>query len=390
MNFTSLISMIGIALGVACLFVAMAAVSGYETTLKRTITDLSGHVHVMAGKSRIENLPQFEKELKDIAPEILAMTPFAMHEAAVAGPEGVMLVILHGLEPKTMNQVTHLDGRLIQGKIDFKAKEGFPQALVGMALAQHFGFKVGSVIPVILPNPVREDASGFSPKLKKFRVAGILDLGKHDLNQRTVIADLSTVQKFAEMSGKVTGINLLVKDSNRASETAFRITTRMGANIWAKDWREMNRNLFSALEVEKIVIFFVILIMVIAAAFNVSTTLFITVMKRYGDMGLLKALGARQRDILFIFILHGLLVASVGSLVGLLLGGLLSLGFMVAQNIFHILPADVYKLETILIDVRLADVLMILVATYLICFLSTLIPALRGARFQPVEGLRYE
>jgi lipoprotein-releasing system permease protein len=222
------------------------------------------------------------------------------------------------------------------------------------------------------------------------RVVGILDLGKYEYDERYILTHLRTVQDLVGIEDGVSGLRLSVRDENLAPAISSRISNDLGYPFWSKDWMMVNQNLFRAVKLEKIVIFFVVLIMVIAASFNISITLYVNVLRRYTDISILKTLGMKSRDIVKIFTLHGLYIGLLGALLGVGLGLVLCLAFAWLQQHWQLLPGEVYKLNQFSYELRWWDMSLILLAAMAICFLATLAPALRGARLNPVEGLRYE
>jgi lipoprotein-releasing system permease protein len=168
------------------------------------------------------------------------------------------------------------------------------------------------------------------------------------------------------------------------------ITRALGYPYWTRDWQQLNQNLLEAVQLEKVVIFFVVLVMVVAACFNISSTLFVTVLRRYSDISILRTMGATRGFILRLFSIQGMLVGLVGAIAGLLLGALLCWGFSILENQFGLLPGEIYKLSQFSPELRWFDLLSIFVVAFLICFISTLAPARRGAKLEAVEGLRYE
>ena len=186
------------------------------------------------------------------------------------------------------------------------------------------------------------------------------------------------------------GIRLKLKNSDTAEKWAGRVQEKLGWSYSVMDWRQTNKNYFAAIDYEKHVIFFIVLVIVVAAGFNVITSLFVTILRRYRDISLFKTLGARPFDIGLLFCLHGLFLGALGTALGLLFGWTLCYSFEWMQKIFPLLPADIYRLSFVATEMRSDDILAICGATMTICFFSTLIPALRGARLSPVEGLKYE
>ena len=203
-----------------------------------------------------------------------------------------------------------------------------------------------------------------------------------------MVVDLGAAQKLAQISQRVSGVRLRLKSDDLAKPTSEAIRNNLGYRT--RYWFDMNRNLFEAAELEKAVIFFVLLVMVIAASFNISSTLFVSVMRRYGDISILKTMGANRWFIIKLFTSQGLLIGFLGAVLGLILGLGACFGFMWAQKEFGLIPSDIYKLDHVDIEVRFLDLLAIFCASLLICFVATLAPSRRGARMVPVEGLHYE
>jgi lipoprotein-releasing system permease protein len=387
---TTWVSIVGITLGVGCMVAAMAGFSGFETTLRKAMTDSVGHVIVMKRGEKIDDFEALAAQIRSSVPEVEAITPVSQLEAIIAGQGKVSFVLLMGVDPASVDSVLNLDQRLIAGKTMAAQGGEISQAMVGRGIAEQFGLQPGQTFQVVLPNPARFDSAQFSPKVKKFVVAGILDLGKHDFNERYIVTTQADLQEFGGMEGRVSGLRLRLSSESLAPAVSSRLAQELGFPFWIVDWRELSHNLFSAIQLEKIVIFFIMLIMVVAASFNVSTTLYITVLRRYPDISIYKTMGLGPRDIRRIFQFYGLAIASIGIFLGLVFGVLLIALFLFLQDHFMILPPDVYKLGKIQPDFRFFDMVAIVVAAYVVCLLSTLAPARRGARLDPVEGLRYD
>ncbi|MBK7844471.1 MAG: ABC transporter permease [Bdellovibrionales bacterium] len=391
LNLTTILSIFGLVIGVASMVVAMAVVSGFETTLKNSVIDSVGHVLVMKRGSPINDRKEFLDQIHNTSSHIKAETPFVYLEAVIAHQKKVAGVVVQGIDPATYENVLRLKNRIVGGEFAFGVNaEGVDGALVGRGLAESFHLSVGDVFRVVIPLSGEFDNSSIHPRLKKFFVRGILDLGRHDWNQRFVLTQLSAAQDFAQIGDQIMGYRLKLDDDDKAKEVAFALSQTLGHSYWTRDWEDVNRNLFEAVKLEKLVIFFVLLIMVIAACFNISSTLFVSVMRRFGDISILKTLGATQKFLVKLFTIQGLLIGGIGALMGLLLGAALSFGFLYAEKRWGLLPGEVYKLERVDIEFRLTDLSAIFGVSMLICYLATLAPARRGAKLPPVEGLRYD
>ena len=389
-NFTSILALVGLIIGVASLVVSMAVVSGYETTLKNTLIDVVGHLLVVKKSQSFEGEQEVIENIKPMVSGYVQHTPFVVVEAILAQNKNVGGVLLEGVDPQTVFKVLNLKKRLIAGQFDLSFKDDYPKALVGKEVAKKFKIKVGDSFRVVMPQSTGYDREKFRPRLQKFHLVGILDLGRYDYDSRYILTSLSAAQDFAEIDNQVTGIRIRVEKDEQALHAEQKIKNNKESPYWARSWHSANANLFEAIRYEKPIIFFVVFIIVLAAGFNISSTLFVSVIKRFSDISILKALGAKSSFVLKVFTWQGLLIGIVGSLLGISLGVVICYFLMWLQDNFGLLPAEVYKIGKIEIEIRPSDLFFIFIVSTLVCFISTLVPAWKGAKLNPVEGLRYE
>jgi lipoprotein-releasing system permease protein len=388
-NLTTSLSVLGMTLGVASLVVSMAVFSGYVSTLESTVQDAVGHLLII--KRNQADQDEMLREIRPLVKGLVAETPFVYQEAILAHKGAITGVLIEGIEDSTVHKVLNLSNRLIEGSLDLESTAGeAPRVLIGKGIAAKFSLKIGDVFRIVVPLTTEFQSSSFRPKLGKFRVGGIINFGRHDFDMRYVIMKLDDVQRFVEIGKRVTGYRLRVEDPYQARAIAQEIASRFGPAYWARDWQEMNRNLFEAARLEKMVLFFVLMILVIAAAFNVANTLFVSVVQRYRDISILKTLGATDAMIRRIFTAQGLIVGAVGAGLGIAIGLILCQVFEWLQVRFKIIPKEVYKLDHINLEVRFWDLLAVIGAALIICLIATMVPSRRGAKITPVEGLRYE
>jgi lipoprotein-releasing system permease protein len=388
MNLSTRLSMIGLVAGVGSLVIAMAVISGYESTLKRTLIDATSHL-VVARTSGQETRDEFKDLLKSAGP-FTAFTPFVFLEAVLAHAGKLSGVLVEGVEEATVRQVLRIEARVKAGEFSFAPIQGASAALIGKGLARKHGLKVGDRFKVVLPVSQEFDRGNVRPRISQFYVSAILDLGRHDFDERYVLTDLKTAQDFAMIGDRVSGYRFRYKDDATPLKIARDLERDFRPRYSVTTWYDINENLFRAVDLEKPVIFFVLLVIVIAAAFNVTSTLFVSVIRRFRDISILKSMGARRRVIIQLFTAQGLLLGFFGSLFGLAFG-LLGCGiFTWAQNRWGLFPGEVYKIDHVFLEIRTADLGAILVTTWLICLIATWAPARRGATLPPVEGLRYE
>lgn len=387
------LSLLGLILGVACLLVSMAVMSGFEATLKKTMTDITGHIQVIDKSKSKPFWKDFENELKNIEPKLESSTRFVYIESLLASHGQIVGVLLQGIDNDRYKNIINLNQRLVEGSNDIsyyaEGEAKLPQAMIGKGIARRLHLKVGDKMNIVVPISDTVDPSTFKRQAAEFRISGILDFGKFEWNERLIITDIAAAQKLAAIGDRYTGLILKLSDDRDVRGAAFRMAQKLGPQYLIRDWRDVNENLFDAVEIERVVIFFVILIIVIVAAFNISSTLYVGVVQRNGDIAILKTLGVSKKQILRIFTLQGLFLGFLGVVAGLVLGFILCQAFMVLQNQFEIIPGSVYKIDSIEIKIRMIDVLAITIATLVISFFATLAPALRSSRLSVVEGLRY-
>jgi lipoprotein-releasing system permease protein len=387
---SAMISFLGLVLGVACLIVSMSVVSGYEHTLSKTMSDVTGHMIVVKRSRDDKTAQQLADLIKEQQPQLLTATAFLRTEALLAHQGQVRGLLLQGVPVESRDQVLNLSDRLIEGSLNLeqKADNQLPKVLIGKGIAATFKLHPGDEIRLILPISDSLDASKFSRRMQSFEVAGILDLGKYEWNERLVMTDLKPLQALAAVGSGFTGLMLKYKEANLAQEQTQRVRDLLGTSYSVTNWYELNENLFEAVKLERVIIFLVIYVIVIIAAFNIASTLFVHVIKRAAEIALLRSLGISQASILRIFGMQGLVYGVLGFFSGTFLGFLLSLLVTQVQKQMQLMSAAVYRIEGIMTYIRLQDVFIIGFSTCMICLIASLAPAWRGARLSAVEGLR--
>ena len=390
-SLTTVLAILGMVIGVASLVVAMGVISGYQTTLKRSVIDIVGHlVVVKRGAKNQQNPQEIIDEVSSKIKGMQAYSPYVTLDAALAHNKKMAGVIVQGVEPESVGKVLRLESRLVQGAFDFSSSDNIPSALVGKGIAKRFDLKIGDVFKVVMPIGDEFNTESFKPKLQRLRLKGILDIGRHDYDNRYIVTDLKSAQEFGNIGKYVSGFRIKLEDEDQAKVASYRINNELGYPYWTRSWTEVNHNLFEAVRIEKVVIFFVLLIMIIAASFNISTTLFVSVMKRFSDISILRTMGARKTMIVRLFAIQGLVVGFIGTILGFALGICACYGFLYMQNEWSLITGEIYKLDHLDVELRWTDFFIIFGVSMFICFLSTLAPAFRGARLTPSEGLHYE
>ena len=399
------ISVAGIFLGVAALIIVLAVMNGFETDLRNKILGINSHIVLMEYNGTMKQYPQVIKNIEDV-PGVVASTPFIYSQAMVKSGNSASGVVLRGLLVESAFQVITL-GKMKEGKMDFLQVDrrpaeqidpdlvNLPGIIVGKELAKNLGIFLYEPISIVSPTGM-VTPMGMIPRMKRFLVVGIFDSGFYEYDSTLTFVLLKDCQEFLNMGDLVTGVEIRVNDIYKADVIAKAIERKIGFPYWARNWMEMNKNLFAALRLEKRVMFIILSLIVLVAAFNIITTLIMVVMEKNKDIAILKSMGATARSIMKIFILQGVIIGAIGTLLGALGGITVALNLskisLFVENLLgvKILPGDVYYLSELPSRINYGDVSIIIVGSLAICFLSTIYPSWRASKLDPAEALRYE
>jgi lipoprotein-releasing system permease protein len=385
----SAFSVLGVMLGVMTLIIVLGVMNGFEKDLKEKILGTVSHLVVMSHSSRtVTEWPRIMDRIS-VFDGVEATTPYVYGQAMLSTSGRVRGVIVRGIDIRTAGRVVSLPRYIVQGSMDGLAAEadGLGGIIVGKELAVLNSLRMGEVVQLISPQGKRTPI-GAVPQVRNFRIVGIFQSGMYEFDSNLVYMDLSQAQKFFEMGQGVTGIEVYLKDIYYAPKLGTRIEASLGTTFWTRTWKDMYRNLFSALKLEKIAMFIILTFIILVASFNIIISLIMLVMEKSRDIAVLKALGATSDRIMRIFIVQGMLVGVVGTFLGAV-GGIVGSTILAKYPIIE-LPTEIYTISTLPVSIEVSDVVIICVVALTICFLATLYPSLRAARLEPVEALRYE
>jgi lipoprotein-releasing system permease protein len=399
------ISVAGIFLGVAALIIVLAVMNGFETDLRNKILGINSHIVLMEFNGPMKQYAQVIRDVEAV-PGVVAATPFIYSQAMVKSGDSAGGIVLRGLQVESAFQVITL-GKMKEGSMDFLQADrrplekidpdfaALPGIIVGKELAKNLGIFLFQPISIVSPTGM-VTPMGMVPRMKRFLVVGIFDSGFYEYDSTLAFLSLTDCQDFLNMGDLVTGVEIRVHDIYKADTIAKTIEQKLGFPYWARHWMEMNKNLFAALRLEKRVMFIILSLIVLVAAFNIITTLIMVVMEKSKDIAILKSMGATSRGIMKIFILQGVIIGAIGTLLGA------AGGIAVALNLSRIslfvekllgvkiLPGDVYYLSELPSKIHYGDVAVIVAGSVIICFLSTIYPSWRASKLDPAEALRYE
>jgi lipoprotein-releasing system permease protein len=318
---------------------------------------------------------------------VRAAAPFVLQQALFSAEGGgAHGGVVRGVDLGVPSLRADLEAHLRTGSLA-PLVAGRPAVLLGSELARALGVTVGDAVTVISPRGALT-AVGMVPKMRRFVVAGTVEVGMYEFDASIAYLALPVAQEFADLRGQVTGIEVKLHDPFQAKRVGARVAAHLGVPYWVRDWMDMNRNLFAALQLEKLALFVIVTIIVLVAAFAIVGHLVLLVAEKRKEIGILKALGASAMSITAVFFTVGMTIGVVGTVAGSLVAWLL----IWVQNTYKVirLAGDVYQVDYLLMKLTWPDFLLVVAATLLLSFLATLLPARRAGRLVPVDVLRYE
>ena len=392
-SFIALISMLGLALGVAALIVVLSVMNGFQKELRERILGVVSHIQVSGGSGELED---WGKTLQGVArhPRVRAAAPYVQAQGMLSFDGQVRGMMVRGILPEAEDKVADFARYMKAGKLDALRPGEFGMVL-GSELARALRVRQGDKITLLAPQGMVTPAA-ILPRIKQFRVVGIFEAGMFEFDSGLALVHLDDAQKLYRMDGRVSGVRLKVDDLFAAPQIGRELMRYLDGDIWISDWTRSHANFFRAVEIEKRMMFLILLLIVAVAAFNIVSTLVMAVQDKRADIAILRTLGASPRSIMGIFVVQGTLIGVVGLLAGI------AGGVTLALNIDVVVPAleralglqflakDVYYISDLPSDLHWSDVWTIGGVSFVLTLLATLYPSWRASRTQPAEALRYE
>jgi len=389
----TILSIAGVALGVMALIVVIAVMTGFEADLKTRI--LGGQPQVMIMRhGGAGSFTKYREILEEVekTPGVEAATPFIYAQIMLKSKNAASGAVLRGIDPESAGRVMETLQNIIlpsstAAKSTQSSKPDIPGIVLGRELAKNLAVVEGDAIYLISPRGMISPI-GHVPTMRQFKVTGFFESGMYEYDQTFAYINIRDAQKIMRLGDSVTGLDIRVTDLYDARNIAQKITGKIGFPYWARDWMQMNRNLFKALKLERRVMFIILTLIILVAAFNIASSLIMMVMGKTRDIAILKAMGATERSVKKIFVLNGMIIGVLGTLIGLGLG--LVICTVLKHYNIHELAGDIYYFTTRLpVKLEFFDVASIITAALVICFLATLYPARQAAKLNPVEAIRY-
>ena len=391
----TILSIAGITIGVMALIIVIAVMSGAESEFRSRILGVESHVMIMRYGNAFTDYRRIIKDIEKID-GVKTASPYVFSQIMLRSSSRVSGAVLRGIDPGSAGQaIKSLDKAFLEQRLTKNQNAGtsafVPGIILGQELARNLGVIENDIIYLISPRGMISPI-GHIPAMKRFRVTGLFESGMYEYDTSLAYVHLKDAQSILHIGDSVTNIGVRVKDIYKADNIAENIAANLNqkyktGSYWARDWMQMNRNLFSALKLEKKAMFIILTLIVLVAAFNIASSLIMMVMGKTKDIAILKAMGATDKSIRRIFVFKGMIIGLTGTVLGMCLG--LTGCILLKHYKFIKLPGDIYYFTTLPVKLEALDVFVIVSAAMIICYLATLYPARQASKLNPVEAIRY-
>ena len=391
-SFISMISMAGIALGVAALIIVLSVMNGFQKEVRDRMLSVLAHIEVFDASGAIPDWKATALQAQQ-NPSVVASAPYVDGQAMIIGDDVMRGVVLRGVLPNQEATVSEVADKMKSGKWT-DLRPGEFNIILGSALASALHVGVGDKIRLAAPDGQMTPA-GMLPRIKAFNVVGIFEAGHYEYDSGMAFMQIDDAEKFFRL-GSPSGLRLKIKDMLKAPQVALELSRTLTGDLLIRDWSQQNTNYFTAVKTEKTMMFIILTLIVAVAAFNLVSTLVMTVTDKQADIAILRTLGASPSSIMKIFMIQGGIVGLVGTALGVGFGVLVSLNIDVIVPFIErmlgvdLLPRDLYFVSALPSDLRWPDVIQISLMAVVLAFMATIYPSWRAASVKPAEALRYE
>jgi len=392
-SFISLISMAGIAIGVMTVIVVISVMNGFDKELKQRMLGSIAHATVSSFGDEYIHGWENALQLAQNTPGVVSAAPYVSSEAMIQGLQTTGALI-QGIVPKYEKTVTKIAEHMKYGSMD-DLKEGEFTIILGYSLAATLGADPGDKVVVYIPQ-FKTTAVGVMPRLKRFTVVGVFEMGSYEYDSKLALVHLSSAQKLKQTQGGIEGIRIKTNDIMQAPKIAYHLSENLGGFFKVRNWTQANSNFYQATQQERIVMFIILSMIVAVAAFNILSTMVMLVTEKNSDIAILRTLGLSSGQVMRLFMVSGVIIGAIGAIIGTVLGLIVSINvnsiISLIEDFFktEFMPADVYYVSDITADIHQADVWAIVIVAFSLSILATLYPAWRASKVHPAEALRYE
>lgn len=389
----SLISMLGIAVGVMALITVLSVMNGFELELRDRILSMTSHATVTGAGAELSDWRAVVEQAEQ-HPEVLGAAPYVEAVGMLSNAGRLSGASVRGILPEEEGKVANIEASMVRGGLG-SLESGEYNIVLGRYLAYSLGVQVGDKV-VLLISEGNVTPAGIMPRMRRFTVSGIFDVGMYEYDSTLALIHLDDARRLFNLDDGVTGVRLRLDDMFEARRIVRELVTHLDGMYYLSDWTRQHENYFRAIATEKTVMFVILTLIVAVAAFNIISTLVMVVTDKQADIAILRTLGTRPRSIMAMFMVQGTFIGVLGTVIGVTLGVLLSLNveniIPALESLFHtdLLPDDVYYISDLPSEMKLSDVVSVAITAFSLSVLAGIYPAWRAARVEPAEALRYE
>jgi lipoprotein-releasing system permease protein len=391
-------SVAGVMLGVMAMMVVLAVMTGFGTDIKSKILGMNAHLRIMSRSGIFQSHSDVLRKIKAVE-GVEAAAPFIHAQIMLRSGSYVSGAVLKGIDPSKAGRVLDLEKSMKESDLQVlagqrgaengKGAASIPGIILGKELGRLLLVSPGDELYAISPSAgILTPLGARVPQMKRFRVVGLFDSGMYDYDTSFAYVSIESAQQLLRLGDSVNGIEVKVDDIYRVDKISGEILRGLGPRYWTQDWMQMNKNFFSALKLEKAVMFIILVLIILVAAFNIASTLIMMVMEKTKDIAIMKSMGMTAKSAMRIFMIEGLIIGTLGTVLGLVGGGILC--FLLKRYEFVKLPSDVYYISTLPVRVEALDVALVAVSAIAVSFLATLYPSYQASQLDPVAAIRYE
>ena len=377
-----------VAVGVAALIVTLAVMSGFRHDIQNKILGIQPHILVSGPDGRLDpSDPDLVRAIES-NPDVAAWSPYVSGQILVGRGKNSSGAVLKGVDPEREPRVSRLEGRVLRGEWADLGRTGAerPTLFLGVELARQINARVGDRLWVVTPASIEITAMA-PPRAHLFEVGGFVQTGLYDYDSSLAYASLDAARNLFDFGSDASGIGLRLRDLDRAETVASDLRVAVAGRYWIQSWLSLNRNLFSALKLEKTVMFIILTLVTVVASFMIVSNLLLIITQKVKEIGILRAMGATAGLVRRVFLLQGVLMGVLGNAFGVVIG--VALAKILSKTNFIRLPADVYYIDRVPVDIQIGDIAAVVAAATFIITLASLYPAHRAAKLDPLEAIRY-
>ncbi len=394
-SFISITSMVGIALGVSALIIILSVMNGFQDELRTRILGVASHIEITSSNNTLTHWEDLTKKLHE-SPDVKGSAPYVDGQGMLVSEYGSQGIMLRGIASELEGNVDDLEKKVKVGKLSDLKPNTF-NMILGIDAAKQLGIVVGDKVNILIPQGSYTPAGTF-PRMRQFNVVGIFEIGMYEYDSGMALMNLEDAQKFLQMNDAVSGVRVKIDDLFLAPIVAKRLSNNLSESgvFYVSDWTKKHTNFFAAVQMEKRVMFIILMLIIAVAAFNIVSTLVMAVTDKRSDIAILRTYGAKPKSILYIFIIQGSLIGVIGTISGVFLGTVIALNIHAIvpfiEHLFNVqfLSKDIYYISEVPSKLLLTDVSAIASISILLSVLATIYPSIKASKSSPAEALKYD